>query len=606
MAVVPTLSADDVTLLQQAFARLQAGDAVAAQGIVARVQAADRHPDALHLAALIAQAQGDLDRAQAAMEAALRLAPNHVQLLNSYGSLLDDRGQGNAAIMAYERALQIAPTSVDVWINLGIMATGLSRFDVADRALTEATRLAPDSPLAWNALGALTRQRGDHTAAAQHFGQAITLNPADNRARHNRAVALRAMDLTEAALAELDRAIAIGPVAPETLTIRAHVLAETGQFDPAVAQYDAVLAAHPGHLDAHETLSRLLPQLGRAGEALARYDAALAQLSGSEARWFSAISSARDLKATDKALHWIDAAERHIGASPTFGLARVAALSQGGQMDTARAFLLKMSPDYPGVAVHLSHNLLATGDPKAAETWALRATRLAPLDQTAWSHLTIIWRLLGDAREDWLADYDRLVMPIMLTPPAEFTSIDNWMTVLSDTLSELHITRANPAEQSLRGGTQTRGNLFDRQHPHIRALATAINAAVAERVAALPKDDSHPFLSRLSGGVHFAGSWSVRLASEGFHINHIHPNGWLSSACYISLPPEMGAADAGALAFGVPDAAFSLDLAPRRVEKPAPGKLVIFPSYLWHGTIPFVSAAPRLTVAFDALPGVLQ
>jgi hypothetical protein len=36
--------------------------------------------------------------------------------------------------------------------------------------------------------------------------------------------------------------------------------------------------------------------------------------------------------------------------------------------------------------------------------------------------------------------------------------------------------------------------------------------------------------------------------------------------------------------------------------KPEAGKLVLFPSYMWHGVEPFESDAPRLTVAFDALP----
>jgi hypothetical protein len=52
----------------------------------------------------------------------------------------------------------------------------------------------------------------------------------------------------------------------------------------------------------------------------------------------------------------------------------------------------------------------------------------------------------------------------------------------------------------------------------------------------------------------------------------------------------------------VPDAALGLDLPPRRIERPQVGRLVIFPSYLWHGTLPFESEQPRLTVAFDAVP----
>ena len=33
-----------------------------------------------------------------------------------------------------------------------------------------------------------------------------------------------------------------------------------------------------------------------------------------------------------------------------------------------------------------------------------------------------------------------------------------------------------------------------------------------------------------------------------------------------------------------------------------PGRLVLFRSYLWHGTVPFRGATVRTTVAFDVLP----
>jgi Putative 2OG-Fe(II) oxygenase len=36
--------------------------------------------------------------------------------------------------------------------------------------------------------------------------------------------------------------------------------------------------------------------------------------------------------------------------------------------------------------------------------------------------------------------------------------------------------------------------------------------------------------------------------------------------------------------------------------QPAPGRLVLFPSYMWHGTIPFHDAQPRTTIAFDVVP----
>ena len=102
-----------------------------------------------------------------------------------------------------------------------------------------------------------------------------------------------------------------------------------------------------------------------------------------------------------------------------------------------------------------------------------------------------------------------------------------------------------------------------------------------------------------------AGSWSVRLSSQGFHVNHIHPEGVLSSACYISLPPTMGSDESrdGWLELGRPPAQLGLALEPLAAIEPRPGRLALFPSYLFHGTRPF-AAGERLTVAFDVVvPG---
>jgi hypothetical protein len=206
-----------------------------------------------------------------------------------------------------------------------------------------------------------------------------------------------------------------------------------------------------------------------------------------------------------------------------------------------------------------------------------------------------------------LADYDRLVMPVKIEPPDGFSSTEAFMAALADDLRTMHTTVYHPTEQSLREGTQTRGLLFDRQISTVQALAQQLQRQIKEKLAELPRDSTHPFLGRNTGRIRFAGSWSVRLRSGGFHINHVHQAGWLSSALYVSLPEGMGDAPAGvatpgALAFGIPDTALGLDLPPRRVEPPRVGRLLIFPSYFWHGTIPFESDQDRLTVAFDALP----
>jgi uncharacterized protein (TIGR02466 family) len=109
---------------------------------------------------------------------------------------------------------------------------------------------------------------------------------------------------------------------------------------------------------------------------------------------------------------------------------------------------------------------------------------------------------------------------------------------------------------------------------------------------------------RNQGAWTFNGSWSVRLRSSGHHRSHVHPRGWISSACYVELPDCMNKADTdeGALTFGQPSILTTPTLSAEHVVRPGVGMLVLFPSYFWHGTVPFRSNQPRLTVAFDAVP----
>ena len=563
-----------------------------------------RHPDVVHLLALIMIAVGETDEARTFLEYAVKEAPKAFSIWLTYGNLLGDLGDIHGAFAALERAAALDPHSPDPLFNLGLTAMKAGWLDHAHSAFERAEKIAPANTGIRNARGLLEQQRCNPDGAIKHYHEAILIDPRDARSRHNMGAALRSVDQTEAALEQIELAIALGSMAPESFTIRAHLLAELGRFHEAVGQYHEAVKAVPEHLDAHETLARLMPQLGMTDVALESYKRALATGPVSTELWQSALSAAKDVGDNAQLLSWAHDAETAIGTQPEFTLAKATALGRSGDAIGALALLhglIATSPDSAPIHAHLCHTLLMLGDPKSAEAHALRATELAPLDQFGWSYLTIIWRLLNDPREAWLADYERLVMTVDLDPE-DMDEADAWFTPLRASVEQLHTTMAHPAEQSLRGGTQTRGNIFEKRNPDMRGFAGHVRQAVASILPRLPLDETHPFLRRNTGQIRFAGSWSVRLASSGFHTNHIHQSGWLSSAFYLTLPPEVGTSQAGALTFGVPDAAFGLDLEPRRVEIPRAGRLVLFPSYFWHGTVPFESQSPRLTMAFDAVP----
>jgi hypothetical protein len=97
----------------------------------------------------------------------------------------------------------------------------------------------------------------------------------------------------------------------------------------------------------------------------------------------------------------------------------------------------------------------------------------------------------------------------------------------------------------------------------------------------------------------------VLLKPNGFHVNHYHPLGWLSSAFYVEVPN--GALDSadreGWIKFGEPPWLTVPPMPPEHYIRPQPGKLVLFPSYMWHGTVPFTTAESRMSIAFDIVPG---
>ena len=179
------------------------------------------------------------------------------------------------------------------------------------------------------------------------------------------------------------------------------------------------------------------------------------------------------------------------------------------------------------------------------------------------------------------------------------------LAAMAEVLRGLHVAREAPFDQTLKGGTQTEGALLARREPEIRQLKAALSDAVAEYIAGLPAaDPTHPLLAKPRDGFRYAGSWSVRLTGAGFHVNHVHTTGWLSSAFYVALPDEVAdaAGKPGWLTFGEPPAELGLSIEPFHLIQPKPGRLALFPSTLWHGTRPFTQGE-RLTVAFDVVPG---
>jgi hypothetical protein len=219
-------------------------------------------------------------------------------------------------------------------------------------------------------------------------------------------------------------------------------------------------------------------------------------------------------------------------------------------------------------------------------------------DQAATTYRILALRQCGRSAEaEWLSDPDALVTT---------TDIGLAPAVLEELAEELKAIRNRafaPAGQSVRGGTQTQNELFAEPSPGIQAFRTALDGVLGRYLAARAVDPNHPFLSVQPERLLYH-SWSVVLQAAGHHVPHIHPGGLISGVCYIGVPPLSPSDEAGCLEVGKPGFDLPLPSQPKtRLIHPTPGRLVLFPSYLWHGTRPFAGPGFRITIAFDVRHG---
>ena len=238
---------------------------------------------------------------------------------------------------------------------------------------------------------------------------------------------------------------------------------------------------------------------------------------------------------------------------------------------------------------------LANCEPLLAET---------PDDQYLIALQTTAWRLLGDPRYAILCDYAKLVVPTQLEAPAPWPDLASFLADLKKSLGRLHNPQGHAVLfQSLRNGTETTEDLTRSKDPAIQALFRSFAAPIGRYLDTIGHG-ADPLGRRNCGRWRFNGSWSVRLRKSGYHTNHVHPRGWVSSACYLELPDEIQEAKSpdGILNFGEPGFLTTPKLAAEYSVRPGIGMLVLFPSYFWHGTVPFSSDSARLTVAFDVVP----
>jgi len=409
------------------------------------------------------------------------------------------------------------------------------------RRAGEIPPIAPGSPLARNLeAGAELRQAGRLAEAAEKIENALALHRDHPRCLLELANLQRSQDQPAKAAMTLRKALRAAPRNAQLAANLGATLRDMGELDEALGAFRKAVAWQP-------SFPRALIELGVTYQALGEPREALAALRRSLA---------------------LD------GRQPN-------ALGNAGLVE------------------------LELGDPAAALADGEKCQKIDPRNTVAFAVRSFALRELGRTGEAAaLVNLERLVLPLALEDFEGYGSVAEFNGDLVAAVTTHPSLARQPNRRTTRMGRQT-GELGYAQDGPIAVLRDALDRAVRRYQQTLRGGESHPFL-KCAPKTWRLSMWGTILGKGGHQEAHIHPQAWLSGAYYAQLPDSMKAGDGtqhGWIEFGRPPDYFDLKSEPAlRLIQPQEGTVALFPSYVYHRTVPTITDATRISVAVDVIP----
>jgi Flp pilus assembly protein TadD len=597
------------TQLTQATASLDRGELAQAESACRRVLAHQpNNPAALHLLGLARVRGGDREAGEQLLRRSVELDPADSRLRLNLATFLRRAGRLEEAERVYRRVLQLAPAERGARHGLVLTLDSLGRAreaEIQSRALIDSDRSNPDG---WAVLGFVLGKQNRLLEAEAAYRQALLLNPGNALVQRRLGSLLARQDRPEEALAALARAQSLGVRGFELELARGRALSQLDRLEEAERAFAAAAGLRPRHADTQLYLARVRqargdPDFTRSLAAAVR--AAPDDLGLHEALIVLLLRAERG----DVAELLLREQLRRAGPVPHLRFLLSHVLRETQRLEEAETEALESAaalPENAAVVENVVSILLSRGRPNEALAFIRSQRARMPLAQAWLAYEATAARLLGQPLYQELYDYQQFVRCYELEPPPPFRSMAELNAALLEVLAARHRCDTQPLGESLRGGSQTRRNLVMDPDPAIQALMRTFEAPLRAYLGALGRNAEHPFTARNTGAAQLAAAWSVQLRRGGFHVNHYHNEGWISSAYYVQVPDEVsdeglksGWLKLGEPRFATPGAGVGCYVQPRA------GQLVLFPSYMWHGTTPIHGPQLRTALSFDAVPAAV-
>ncbi len=447
-----------------------------------------------------------------------------------------------------------------IFSNYGIILKNLGKLQEAEFLLRKAIKIKPDYAIAHSNLGNILNDLGKLQEAELSQRKAIELNPGFAKAHSNLGVVLK--DLGKFKEAELSqrKAIELNPNFAKAHSNLGEVLKGLGRLKEAELSHRKAIELNPDLAEAHYNLGTVLSDLGKREEAMRN--------------WIKAT----EIKPKDEKLI-IDLAHN---------------LCYRGKYELALKYLSKnesKSVQSLSLGCLLSLNRENEFNEKYKEL-SEKNTCNANIGGIA-EHANIIYRKKYES--PFCNEAIKYVFKEKITEESFSTHH------LNELISYNKISKKEHRDQGLlTNGIQTSGNLFFLDYPFIKEIKKALEIKI-EKYKQKFKYSGQGFINNWPENYELR-SWMISMKTGGFLKSHNHEYGWITGSFYLQIPKyNNNNNNSGNIAFSYqgpryPSKDQDFKLTIKKIET---RDICIFPSSLFHHTIPFESSEERVCFVFD-------
>ena len=460
---------------------------------------------------------------------------------------------------------QRPPNPVEIQhFNQGIALANANRLEEAIACYQKAIALNPTFAVALYNQGTSLQALMRLDEAADVYRKVLALDPQFFEAHGNLGMVLQLQGRLDEAIASYRKTLSINPNDTLGHYNLATALRNHGKLEEAIASYAKAIALFPSYVDAYANMGEALFDFGKPDEAVASYRQALAIAPDNAAANYKMgifLYDAGELSAAIPHFQRSQMADwRERSLYCLYKTEQYEAFKQGLQVMRAEK---NVSPFLATLSTHYATNFGTEDQYNFCKN---------PLDFVYHNNIE--------------------------------TLSENNSSLLADLLRDINFAEIAKRKQGrLHYGVQSSGNLFKRPEASFKALASLIALEVEKYRVKFAGQDCE-LMKSFPTNIEFSSSWYVKMSSGGHLTSHIHEEGWLSGSVYLSIPQLKQGEHDGSIEFSTHGDNYPQKHQnfPAQAIAPVVGDIVLFPSSLFHRTIPFSSNEERICVAFDIKP----